>query len=240
VIAHRVGQAVVAAACALLQACTSQPPVLPEVAKGGPPEFPHAYYAQLAAAGKPTFRVDAERSLIVIDVRRAGSLARLGHDHVVASHDAAGYIAPGEGRADIYVPLDTLAVDEPQLRAEFGLDTQPDADDIAGTRSNMLRKVLDADRYPYALINVNELGSGQRGPIRVAVTLHGVTNSVEAGAQWIATAEELSVTGDFALDQSAFGITPFSLLGGALAVADRVTLTFRIRARRMNPARDAP
>ena len=239
-IAQRVGLAVVAAACALLQACTSQPPIPPEVAKGGPPEFPHAYYAQLAAAGKPTFRVDAERSLVVIDVRRAGSLARLGHDHVVASHDAAGYFAPDEGRADIYVPLDTLTVDEPQLRAEFGLDTQPDADDIAGTRSNMLHKVLEADRYPYALINVNALGSGQRGPVRVVVTLHGVTNPVDAAAQWNAAADEFSITGTFALDQSAFGITPFSLLGGALAVADRVTVTFRIRARRMNTAHDAP
>ena len=239
-IARRVGLAVVAVACALLQACTSQPSVLREAAKGGPPGFPHAHYAQLAAEGKPAFRVDAERSLVVIDVRRAGSLAQLGHDHVVASHDAAGYIAPGEGRADIYIPLDALTVDEPQLRAESGLDTQPDADDVAGTRSNMLRKVLDADRYPYALINVNELGNGQRGPVRVAVTLHGVTNPVDAAAQWNATTDEFSVTGTFALDQSAFGITPFSLLGGALAVADRVTVTFRIRARRTNPARDAP
>ena len=239
-IAQRVRLAAVAVACALLQACASQPPVPPEVAKGGPPEFPHAYYAQLAAAGKPTFRVDAERSLVVIEVRRTGSLARLGHDHVVASHDAAGFIAPDEGRADIYIPLDTLSVDEPQLRAEFGLDTQPDADDIAGTRSNMLHKVLDADRYPYALINVNESGSGQRVPVRVAVTLHGVTNGVEAGAQWKATADEFSVTGSFALDQSAFGITPFSVLNGAIAVADRVNVSFRIRARRFDPARDAP
>ena len=44
----------------------------------------------------------------------------------------------------------------PNCAAEFGLDTQPDAEDIAGTRSNMLHKVLDADRYPYALISVND------------------------------------------------------------------------------------
>ena len=58
------------------------------------------------------------------------------------------------GRADLYVPLDTLVVDEPALRAEAGFDTQPSAADIAGTRRNMLEKVLEADRYPFALIAV--------------------------------------------------------------------------------------
>ena len=238
-IGQRIGLVVAAVACALLSACTSQPPTPSEVAKRGPPDFPHAYYAQLAASGKPVFRVDAERSLVVIDVRRAGSLARLGHDHVVASHDAAGYIAPDDGRADIYVPLDALTIDETRLRTESGFDSQPDADDIAGTRSNMLQKVLDADRYPFALIKVNELDRGRSGPVRVVVTLHGITNPVDAAAQWDATAEEFAVTGTFAIDQSGFGLTPFSVLGGALAVADRVNVSFRIRARRIDPARDA-
>jgi len=158
---------------------------------------------------------------------------------VVASHDAAGYIAPDDGRADIYVPLDALTIDETRLRTESGFDSQPDADDIAGTRSNMLQKVLDADRYPFALIKVNELDRGRSGPVRVVVTLHGITNPVDAAAQWDATAEEFAVTGTFAIDQSGFGLTPFSVLGGALAVADRVNVSFRIRARRIDPARDA-
>ena len=69
---------------------------------------------------------------------------------MIASHDVAGFIAPGEGRADLYVPLDALVVDEPALRSEIGLDTQPSAADIEGTRRNMLEKVLETDRYPYA------------------------------------------------------------------------------------------
>ena len=116
---------------------STAPPSLPT---GAPPDFPHAYYRQLQAQGKPVFRVDAARSQVVIEVRRGGSLARLGHDHVVASHDVAGNIAPDEGRADFYVRLDALTVDEPDLRASAGFDTQPDADDIAGTRRNMLQR----------------------------------------------------------------------------------------------------
>jgi hypothetical protein len=200
---------------------------------GEPPDFPHAYYGQLLAQGRPVFRVDAARSRIVIEVRRGGSLARLGHDHVVASHDVTGYLAPDEGRADFFVRLDDLTVDEPDLRANAGFDTQPDADDITGTRRNML-KGLDAERYPYAVLRVSELGADARaGPIRVAMTLHGVTRPVDAIAQWDQATEDFSVAGTFAIDQSAFGLTPLSVMGGAITVQDRVYIAFRIHARRM-------
>jgi hypothetical protein len=203
------------------------------VSTGEPPDFPHAYYRQLLAQGKPVFRVDAARSQVVIEVRRGGSLARLGHDHVVTSHDVTGYLAPDEGRADFFVRLDDLTVDEPDLRASAGFDTQPDADDIAGTRRNML-KGLDSERYPFAMLRVRELVTdGGEGPVRVAMTLHGVTRPVDAIAQWDRATEDFSVAGRFAIDQSAFGMTPLSVMGGAIAVQDRVSIAFRIHARRV-------
>src|SRR2546428_6092793 len=76
----------------------------PAPAPAGPPaDFPEGYYREALGRGKPVFRVDPRESLVVIEVRRAGSLARLGHDHVVASHEIGGYVAPDEGRADLYV-----------------------------------------------------------------------------------------------------------------------------------------
>src|SRR5947208_14526955 len=101
-------------------------PRLPEPAQGPaapPADFPEGYYREAAAQGKPVFRVDSRESLVVIEVRRSGSLARLGHDHVVASHEVGGYVAPDEGRADLYVALARLAVDEAALRPEAGFDT---------------------------------------------------------------------------------------------------------------------
>src|SRR5262252_682486 len=95
-----------------------------------PPEFPEGFYQQAQQGGKPVYRVDPRESLVVIEVRRGGSLARLGHDHVVASHDATGYVAPGEGRADLYVALARLVVDEPELRKQAVFDTQPSESDI--------------------------------------------------------------------------------------------------------------
>src|SRR6266705_3022998 len=128
----------------------------PAPAPAAPPaEFPEGYYLEALAQGKPVFRVDSRESLVVIEVRRSGSLARLGHDHVVASHEVGGYVAPGEGRADLYVQLERLEVDEAALRAEAGFDTQPTQLDIDGTRANMLVRVLEADRFPFALIRVS-------------------------------------------------------------------------------------
>jgi hypothetical protein len=115
----------VAAAATLLAACATTTVEEPPVAIGRPSEFPDAYYQGLQSRGAPVYRVDPARSLVVIVVRRGGTLTQFGHDHVVASHDVGGYIAPEAGRADLYVPLESLVVDEPALRSEIGLDTQP-------------------------------------------------------------------------------------------------------------------
>src|SRR6185503_4491546 len=166
------------------------------------------------------------------EVRRSGSLARLGHDHIVASHEVAGYVAPDEGRADLAVALERLAVDEATLRTEAGFDTQPTETDIEGTRTNMLEKVLEAEKFPFALIRVRG-ADAKPGEVTlsVAVTLHGSTRTLQAPARIEADAGRISVTGRLSFDQTQFGITPYSFLGGAIAVQNRVELRFRIVAR---------
>ena len=221
-------------AAALVSACA--PPVsrLTRAEEQGPANFPEQYYRQAIERGRPVFRVDPARSLVVVEVRRGGSLARLGHDHVVASHDVRGYVAPDDGRADLYVELDRLVVDEPELRAEAGFDTQPSAADVAGTRQNMLEKVLDVERHPYALITVTRADADDRGPsFDVSIMLHGVTHAVRIPAKFDTAADGVEVTGQLTLDQTEFGIVPFSILGGAMGVLDKVNLRFQIRARRI-------
>jgi len=216
---------------ALLAACATEPSRPPPAGGREPPRFPSAYYEDLAKHGQSVFRIDSGRSVIVIEVRRAGSLAHLGHDHVVASHDASGYIAPGEGRADIYAALDTLVVDEPELRDAAGFETHPSASDIAATRRNMLDKVLESDRFPFVLVAVKGAAAGQaQQRIPVAITLHGVTRSVDALVALHRSGDNLSVTGSLSIDQSQFGIVPYSILGGAVAVQDRVDIRIRLVA----------
>lgn len=221
------------ACAALLAACA---PLTPKAPPDGPaasqptaPQtLPDAYYRQLRAAGQPVLRIDAPRSLIAVTVRRGGTLARLGHDHVVASRTLEGYVAPQAGRSDFRFRLDQMSVDEEALRERAGLHSQPGADAIDGTRRNMLTKVLDAERHPYVLVRA------ERGPspgtLLADITLHGVTRRYTIPAVVSADARGASASGELTLRQSDFGIVPFSVLGGALAVEDQLELRFEIAA----------
>ncbi len=217
----------------LLAACAAQVTRPPVVEEQRPAGFPDGYYQQLSQRGGDVLRIDPSLSLVVIEVRRAGSLANLGHDHVVASHDVRGYVAPTEARADFYLRLDQLVVDEPDLRAEAAFDTQPTPSAIAGTRENMLRK-LDAEQHPYAVISVERVIVDAAGTqLHVSIALNGVTRAMQIPVKIEKAADGLTVTGRVAVTQTEFGITPFSILGGALQVQDQVDIRFAIRARSM-------
>jgi hypothetical protein len=180
-------------------------------------------------------RIEPALSVVVIEVRRAGSLARFGHDHVVASHDVHGYVAPDEGRADLYVRLDALVVDEPELRAQAAFDTQPSEVAIAGTRENMLAQ-LHADKHPYALIHAQMTDADANSPqVSVAITVNGITREARTPVQIEIADARLEVSGRMSLAQSDFGVAPLSILGGALQVEDRMDMRFVIRASRLSP-----
>jgi polyisoprenoid-binding protein YceI len=216
----------------LLAGCAapSAPPV--ESRAGAPADFPEPTYRQAAKANHAVYQIDPATSIAVIQVHRGGSLARLGHEHVVASHDIAGYIDAAAVRADLYVALERLAVDEPGLREQAGLDSPLDEEAIAGTRRNMLTRVLDVARYPFAELQVT--GVEDAGAMRVAhvrLTLHGATRTLDVPVTWQASAQAFDVAGRFTLRQTDYGITPLSILGGAVQVADAVDVEFRLRAR---------
>ncbi|MCS0583005.1 YceI family protein [Massilia pinisoli] len=213
----------------LLLASCGQPPVPP--APGPATEFASrlASYRAVAASGAAVYAVDPGASLITVTVRRAGLVARLGHEHVVASHTLAGYAAPGLGRADLAFRLDELTVDEPHLLRDAGIATQPSPEAVAGTRSNMLGPVLDAQRYPVVNLHVERPGDGG---LHVAVTLHGVTRRLDLPAAVQVDAATIVADGTARLKQTDFGITPFSVGAGLLAVGDELEVRYRIVARR--------
>ncbi|AVR99287.1 YceI family protein [Pseudoduganella armeniaca] len=175
-----------------------------------------------------TLAIDPAASLIAITVRRGGPLARLGHDHVVAARTIAGSVDPAQGRATLRFRLDELTVDESALRAEAGLDTQPSAEAIAGTRRNMLTRVLDAEHYPWVDVVIERTGAAA---VSAAVTLHGVTRRYDVPVRLAQDAAGLRASGTLALRQTDFGLVPFAVLGGAMAVQDELALRFDLLAR---------
>lgn len=221
----------------LLVACTTAAPPAP-VAHEPPPDFPTEPYWQARERGERVYAVDPHQSQAVIRVYRGGRLARFGHDHVVAARDIRGYaLVPRDialARADLYVLLDSLSVDEPALRAQAGLDTTPSAADIEATRRNMLDKTLEAQDHPLARLHLTRLAGDLPAPVlNAAITLHGVTRTLPVAVQLDTTEHSLHVRGRFSLSQTEFGMVPYSLLGGALAVQDQVDIAFEVVGRRL-------
>ncbi|HJV00428.1 MAG TPA: YceI family protein [Burkholderiaceae bacterium] len=217
----------------LLTACAPaglqrEPPASATPPVAAPQADWRAPYRQWQAAGQPVLRIDAQHSLITVLVRRAGPLARFGHDHVVAIRQLDGYVAPAHNRADFQFRLDQMTVDEADLRTQAGLTPQPTADAIAGTRHNMLARVLDADHFPLVHIHAER---GDNTPLQAEITLHGVTRALPVAAQRETDADGLRVRGNVKLRQTDFGLVPFSIMGGAMAVQDELELHFDLRAR---------
>ena len=212
----------------LLAACgqplAPQAPLVPGPAAAGDA------YRSAAMSGAAVYAIDPGASLLAVTVRRGGLMARLGHDHVVASHTLTGHAAPGMGRADVSFRLDQLTVDEPQLLRDAGIGTSPSPEAVEGTRRNMLGPVLDAERYPVVTLHAELPADGR---LRVDVTLHGTTRRLELPAAVQVDAAQVTASGAARLKQTDFGITPFAVSAGLLAVQDELEVRFHIVARRL-------
>lgn len=225
----------------LLAGCTVPAPVAtpaaPPAAKpAAPAGDPFAdLLANRATGSVLRFTDDA---LIAITVRRGGALARLGHDHVVAARRIGGGVDPVAGLAALRFRLDEMTVDEAALRHEAGLTTQPSTEAIAGTRVNMLTRVLDAERHPF--VEVRARRAAPSAPMQADITLHGVTRRYQVPVTIDTLQGGVTARGTLILKQTDFGITPFSVLGGAMAVQDALEIRFVLPAHLVLPARPVP
>ena len=217
----------------VVTACAPVPPAAPPK-PARIPDLDAAYYRDAVQRGAKVYGSEPGDSLFVVRVYRAGRLAKLGHDHVVSTRDPRGFIDADQGRGDFYVAAESLTVDDPAQRAAAGFESTPSESDIAGTRSNMLEKVLEADRFPFVVLRVR---AAEQGMLQGELTLHGVTRPLRIPVKIDAGAERIEVSGSFAINQTDFGIEPLSVLGGALAVRDRLELSFTIRAGRLTDAK---
>lgn len=184
------------------------------------------------------YRIDAALSDVRLLVYRAGPLARLGHNHVIQARDIRGEVllAPELKQSVIRLtlPVAGLRVDDVQARKEEGEEfaSEPDAEAIAGTRRNMLGdKVLNAAAYPeIAIQSVAVTGPAWMPDVTLRIRLHGLEREVTVPVALQRTDDRLTATAAFDIRQSDFGITPLSVLGGGLQVADTVRVRLKLIA----------
>lgn len=203
-----------------------------------------AHFAPSPLVGRP-FDVVADESRLIVLVYRAGALAALGHDHVIACRCLTGtvYLPRNPLRAsfDVHIAVSQFTVDDPELRAaEHSADFPPGVSRSArqGTRHNMLgAALLDAARYPDIELRSAGLRPASDGKVNdvvaeVLVRVHGEPHFVAVPMHYQVRAGEIVATGEFPLAQTDLGLTPFSAAGGALRVRNSIGIRLRLVARR--------
>lgn len=219
-------------ALALLGACQAPAPQ---------PQTPAAPAAlPVAPPGNHVYTLDPSASDLRIYVFRDGPAARAGHNHVFTAPTLSGHVEiPSDKVADaafaVGLRLDSLVVDVPSLLADTGgsfIDRPRSETDRAGTLRN-LRKSLDTDTWPLLTLQSRQIRGDWPVLIAdVAIQLHGVTRVQPVMMTVLRSDTEIRAQGQLVIHQRDFGITPFAIFGGLLAVQNGVAIRFDLVARR--------
>ena len=192
----------------------------------------------LPAAGTPAYQIDPAQSELRLLVYRTGPLARLGHNHVIVNRALAGWVDAAEpltsGSFSLRVPVAEFVVDDAEARGEEGADFSAAVPDDAksGTLHNMLgTALLDVAQYPtITLVSTGIRQQPGKLLATITVTLKDRESVIGVPFKLETSADRLAASGMAVLRQSELGLTPFSVMLGALQVQDEITVKFRLVA----------
>ena len=199
-----------------------------------------ACHSALAQETPTFYTLDAAASQLAWRVYSDGTLARIGHNHVIAAREFSGTVQlrdPLErSTVELVIPVAALVVDDPGLRAQLGgsFTSQPSANDIAATRRNMLsERLLNADVHPQVLISgTGPLGEPGNQHMTLRISVAGRTVTQEVPVSVVVDETALQARASFRLTHEALGLEPFSALLGALKVAQPLDFDLLLVARR--------
>lgn len=202
------------------------------------PPGPAAPTAPTPPRGAAVYRIDPARSELRVLAFRAGPMARLGHNHVISSRQLAGSVnlSGGSNAASfrLEIPADSLTVDDWQDRSTEGADfAEPVSEDAKqGTRHNMLGSaLLDAEQHPLIIVqSIGTEGSEPALAATVSIAVAGHESQQRIPFVLARSATRLDATADFRLRQSSLGLTPFSIMLGALQVQDEMQVKIKVVA----------
>jgi hypothetical protein len=170
-------------------------------------------------------------------------MARFGHNHVILNRAIGGWVdaaaRPESASFSLYVPVADFVVDDARARSEEGQDFSAEVPEEAksGTRHNMLgTALLDAERFPVITLTSAGIKRAPEAPesgnlvatLTVGVAGHESTLVVPFVVE--ISSGRISAAGSVVLRQSELGLTPLSVMLGALQVQDEITVKFRFVA----------
>lgn len=199
-----------------------------------------AYDPATASNEQVRYRVVPGKSEIRILVFRAGSLSRMGHNHVISTTDVSGSAFQGsqdeERSFDLRIPVSSLTVDDPATRSEEGqaFAGSISAKDAEATRNNMLGpRLLDEEEYDdIRIVSSRISGSRPDLTIHALITIKGEEHALDLPALVHPAEDGLVVSGTTEISHDELGLSPFSAVFGALRVADEMIVRYRVVLRR--------
>lgn len=179
--------------------------------------------AQATDSNKVVYRL-AATSRFEVQTGKAGAFGFAGHSHVVRARTFAGAVRydprdPSASRLEIIIPTAGLEVLTPS-----------DPDEIRQVTEAMRTEVLHVDAYPEIRFTVTRVTfTATVATLDGELTLVGQTRPVRVNATIQIGPDTLRARGSFAVNQTDFGIKPYSGgPGGTVKVADRVTFKFDV------------
>ncbi len=217
----------------LLTSCQAPPPTAPHEA--GLLERSSEAQSIVMPETPMVVYLNPEKSGIQLLIYRAGRLAHLGHNHIIS--------APVKGMVRLHpdirktafrlvLNVNEFVVDDAAARAKAGAGfaSPVTAQAIIDTRNNMLgHQVLDAINFPYIDIqSVSVKGELPQLESLIAVTLKGIKQTLKTTILVTRNGTDIVARGSFVISQQQFNLKPFSILGGAIAVADKIDIRYHL------------
>lgn len=169
------------------------------------------------------WRVDSSDGELRVRTGVTGRAAKMGHRLVIAMNSWAVQVSRSGDRpvaAELTVEVDSLEV----LTGEGGL-TPLSGPEKTLVRSNAL-KCLHGDRYPRIVFRADDVAATDAGyRLTGVLTIHGRDRPHTVDVRVSDLGDSWRLECDSEVRQTAHGIKPYSMMMGALKVADPVTVS---------------
>jgi polyisoprenoid-binding protein YceI len=193
--------------------------------------LPALLLAGVSAEAKTYTLVPAESS-VMIHVGKSGVFSGFAHEHDVAAPLTSGQVTVDD--SDLPKAAVTATFDARRLTVVPEHEPK-DAPKVQETMRGP--EVLDAQRFPRIRFTSTRVvakrfgGGNYQVDLTGNLELHGVVRQVTLPLRVQLLEDQLIATGRVALRQTAFGITPIRLAGGAVTVPDELNIQLKVVAR---------
>lgn len=161
--------------------------------------------------------IDPRRAKLTLLTWKRGLLAAVGHDLCLGLHELRIELAAGAVHASF--ALTSLRVLGAMRRGAL-VATEPSEHDRRAILETVHREILHTDRHPRAELTGSLHAAAGRAELRGELELCGVKRPLVVAVPLATAGSTLSLRVE--LTPSEWGIAPYSALGGALKLQDRV------------------